>query len=118
MKGGLEFGEDVYVRVGARKFFSRESEHLSRRLDRPTFWLGGSAVAIRQGSNFHVDGDGFVLEMTGSDGGECFPMGIGRELGGLFAGDAEFVGDGLRADDHVYVGVGMTVDRRGCRGSS
>ena len=75
--------------------------------------LGGSAVAVGERGDFHFDGNGFVLEISGGDGGESFLVGVGGELIGLLAGDAEFARDIFRAESHVDVGVGIVIDEPG-----
>lgn len=67
-------------------------------------------------SDFHFDGDGFVFEVSGGDGGERFFVGVGGECVGLFAGDAELAGDVFRAEAHVDVGIGIVVDQPGIGG--
>src|SRR5712692_8875278 len=116
MKRGLEVGEDFDRGVSAREFVGGEDESLRRG-----FWrrlrFGRYAAAIGERGDFHFNGDRFVFEISGGDGGESFLVRIGGELIGLFAGDAELARDVFGAKAHVDVGVGVIVDEPGIGGN-
>src|SRR5882757_11523387 len=77
---------------------------------------GAVAVRVGERSDFYFDGDGFVFEVPGGDGGQGFFVGVGGKFVGLLAGDAEFAGDIFGAEAHVDVGVGIVVDEPGIGG--
>ncbi len=74
MKSGLEFGKNAEICVGAGEFIGGEGESLGRGLDCSRFRFGGCAIAVGEGGDFYFDGDGFVLEISGGDGGVPRPM--------------------------------------------
>ncbi len=116
VKRGFQFGQDFERSVGAREFVGVEDEGLRRGFG-GGLRFGRGAVAVGERGDFYFDGDGFVLEVAGGDGGEGFFVGVGGELIGLLAGDSEFARDIFRAEAHVDVGVRIVIDEPGIRGN-
>ena len=117
MKCGFEFREDVEIGVGAGEFVCCKRKRLRCGLHRSRFRFRRSAIAVGQGGDFHFNGDGFILEISGGDGGERFSVRFGGELVGLLAGDAEFARDVFCAEAHVDVGVRVVIDEPGIGGN-
>ena len=74
---------------------------------------GGCAVTIGNRSDFYLDGNGFVLEISDGDGGQRLLVRIHGKLIRLLARDAEFARNVFRAQPHVDVRVGIVIDEPG-----